>query len=106
MPTTPKPIIPAFLGKAAERKPFDGMKYATDGFYQSPAWRSLRALKKSLDPLCEECKQKGILREMKLADHIIPINQGGAALDINNLQSLCEKCHNRKSNKDRFKNKK
>jgi hypothetical protein len=103
MPTTPKPIRPAFLGKQSQRKPFERVNYVRNPFYDSTEWRSLRAYKKQLNPLCEDCLRKGILRDMKVVDHIIPIAQGGAALDMDNLRSLCESCHNRKSNKDRFK---
>lgn len=32
---------------------------------------------------------------------LVPINKGGAALDLRNLQSLCNSCHNRKSARER-----
>ena len=35
-----------------------------------------------------------------MVDHIVPINKGGAKLDIGNLQSLCNLCHNRKSGRE------
>jgi 5-methylcytosine-specific restriction endonuclease McrA len=35
-----------------------------------------------------------------MVDHIVPIRQGGAALDMNNLQSLCWSCHCAKSIKE------
>lgn len=66
-------------------------------FYQSTAWRKLRAVKLEQDPLCEECLKKGVQNPAQVADHILAINQGGEMLDINNLQSLCHVCHNKKS---------
>lgn len=84
----------------AERKPQEGRKYSNTKFYQSTAWRKLRKVKLEQDPLCEECLKKGIHTPAKVADHIVPINQGGAALDIANLQSLCDRCHNVKSAKE------
>jgi len=30
-------------------------------------------------------------------DHIIPLHQGGAAVDLDNLQTLCRDCHLAKS---------
>ena len=84
----------------AERKPQEGRKYSNTKFYQSTAWRKLRKVKLEQDPLCEECLKKGIHTPAKVADHIVPINQGGAALNITNLQSLCDRCHNVKSAKE------
>ena len=65
-------------------------------FYESAAWRRLRRIKLEMNPICEECK-KG---KATTADHIVPIKQDGAALDINNLQSLCGSCHGKKSIKE------
>lgn len=85
-----------------ERKPFEG-KRAVDNtkFYQSSAWRRLREKVLLEQPLCVECKKKGVLTEAKVVDHIIPIVKGGAALDESNLQPLCHKCHNQKSARDK-----
>ena len=81
----------------AERKPQEGRKYSNTKFYQSTAWRKLRKVKLEQNPLCEECFKKGVHTPAKVVDHIVPINRGGAALDIVNLQSLCDRCHNVKS---------
>ena len=34
------------------------------------------------------------------ADHIVPIALGGKEWDINNLQTLCKKCHKKKTEED------
>lgn len=66
-------------------------------FYTSGRWRKVRSLKLSADPLCEECKRQGRIKEASMVDHIVPIKKGGARLDMDNLQSLCRPCHNRKT---------
>lgn len=37
---------------------------------------------------------------MRIVDHIIPIEQGGKRLAKDNVQSLCQTCHNQKTAKD------
>ena len=66
-------------------------------FYTSSQWRAVRAQKLQEQPCCEECLRHGIITPATLVDHIIPIKQGGARLDFDNLQSLCWSCHSRKS---------
>lgn len=46
-------------------------------------------------PVCEECARRGrpaVVAE--LVDHIVPRDDGGPLLDDENLQSLCNECHN------------
>lgn len=38
---------------------------------------------------CRACGRAGRLE----CDHIIPLDRGGAALDMGNLQTLCRGCH-------------
>jgi 5-methylcytosine-specific restriction protein A len=48
------------------------------------------------EPLCRDCKSRGLLTPGEHVDHIIPKRDGGEnALD--NLQTLCETCHARKT---------
>jgi len=65
----------------------------SQAFYESPAWRRLRRIKLGMNPVCEICLKE----KATTADHVIPVKQGGAPLDITNLQSLCGSCHSRKS---------
>ena len=69
----------------------------TKFFYKSKEWLILRAQQLKLQPFCEECLKQGKVKRAKIVDHIIPIKQGGAKLDLANLQSLCWSCHSRKS---------
>jgi 5-methylcytosine-specific restriction protein A len=65
-------------------------------FYQRKAWKSVRALQLQLEPLCRQCRKQGKLTAASIVDHVLPITEGGAELDLNNLQSLCKPCHERK----------
>lgn len=94
MPITPK--------RAAKRpwmakRPytFKGNKGEDAAFYNSRTWRTLRKYVLSGEPLCRECGTPA-----KVVDHIRPISQGGAKLDIENLQPLCTSCHNKKSSRE------
>lgn len=98
MPTFPKSVRRPWQ---PERKPQQGRRHANTAFYQSSAWRKLRAVKIEQQPLCEDCLRQGRHTPARVVDHIVPINKGGDSLDIANLQSLCDACHNRKSAKDK-----
>lgn len=60
----------------------------------SAQWRNrTRPLQLRAFPYCQECDTKGELTEASQVDHIIPLEQGGAPFDSDNLQSLCFRCH-------------
>nr|DAO74578.1 MAG TPA: HNH endonuclease [Caudoviricetes sp.] len=82
-----------------------GRRHSNTEFYRSTAWRKLRAVKLEQQPLCEECLKHGRHTPAQIVDHIVPINEGGASLDLVNLQSLCHACHNRKSGRERHRRK-
>ena len=88
-----------------ERKAFSGERVAPNrSFYHSSAWRALRNRFIADHPLCAECLEKGVITPATVVDHIKPINEGGEPLDENNLQSLCARCHNKKSAREAHKN--
>jgi len=66
--------------------------------YNTPRWRTLRAIQLSIEPLCRACKAQGRITAATVADHIRP-HKGDQALffDQANLQSLCDaepfRCH-------------
>jgi len=82
------------------------------GFYKSREWKLARVNQLMNQPLCEHCNIQGIIKEANTVDHIKSVNQKdpydtqggryGDPLDPENLQSLCEKCHNKKSAKERW----
>jgi len=80
-------------------------------FYQTTIWRNTSREYRKANPLCEQCKKRGKVVPAYCTDHIKPINQRyaydlengkyGDPLNWNNLQALCEKCHAKKSGKER-----
>lgn len=83
--------------KAALPKSNKSWGYDTD-FYRTKRWRNTRQAKINANPLCEECERQGMLITATVVDHIQPRRQRqDLELDWDNLQSLCEKCHNTKS---------
>jgi len=89
--TTRRPWLP-------EKKPYDGMQRGIN--YNLQAWKRLSLAKRKANPICEECQRKGIIKSAYCVDHIVPINQGGDPWAWDNLQSLCRKCHDKKTAKE------
>jgi 5-methylcytosine-specific restriction endonuclease McrA len=61
-------------------------------FYHLREWRKLSAQVKAEEPDCRSCGAPAMV-----VDHILGIEEGGARYDRANLQPLCHRCHNRKS---------
>jgi 5-methylcytosine-specific restriction protein A len=74
-------------------------------FYSCSAWIKLRNYKRLLNPLCEHCLILDILTPYHAIDHIKPISEGGEALSLDNLQTLCKQCHAIKTGKETSKRK-
>lgn len=78
-----------------ERKRYDAVERAPyHNWYSLAVWRRLRILKLHGDPMCERC-----LREPATeVDHKIA-HKGDWTLflTLSNLQSLCHRCHSRKT---------
>lgn len=66
-------------------------------FYRSKTWQRLRQNYLIDNPFCVCCFEKGKLVRATVVDHVVPIRQGGSALDEKNLQALCSSCHGAKS---------
>ena len=60
-------------------------------------WKRIRAHILKNEPLCRPCQDNDRVEVATQVDHIIPISQGGALLDIENLQPICNNCHRGKS---------
>ena len=73
----------------------------TEKLYGSTAWLGLMArLRKQRGNQCQHCGRK----ECRLfGDHIVELQDGGAALDSANIQILCGACHVQKTNAERAK---
>jgi 5-methylcytosine-specific restriction protein A len=67
-------------------------------WYSTTRWRDARLNYLRRHPLCVICERHGRLTPAKVVDHKQD-HKGCKDLfwDINNFQSLCEQCHNRKT---------
>jgi 5-methylcytosine-specific restriction enzyme A len=61
-------------------------------------WAKLRSMHRRSEPLCRSCRKAGRVKPVEEVDHVVPF-RGSAYLMLAewNLQSLCRKCHVRKS---------
>lgn len=53
---------------------------------------ALRERRLQANPLCVDCKAKGIVRIAVTPDHIVPLALGGEDVD-ENTRNLCADCH-------------
>lgn len=73
-------------------------------FYQSPAWKRLRAAYIAQHPLCAECEAMGRTEPANIIDHVIEMaDDPSKALDWNNLRGLCTSHHNSKTARERVR---
>lgn len=65
-------------------------------FYKTTEWKIARDIALARDNYqCVLCKRKGIKKKADMVHHIIPVKKDWSKrLDINNLMSLCDGCHN------------
>ena len=68
----------------------------TDLFYLTPRWRKFSKWYRIHHPLCAVCGHTG-----RLVDHVVPVRYGGDPFDEDNVQTLCQRCHNRKTGGER-----
>ena len=75
-------------------------EYAKD-FYKSAAWKRARqTVIKRANGLCERCRAAGLYRPGVIVHHKDYITQenihnAGVTLNLDNLEYLCEDCHNK-----------
>ena len=63
--------------------------------YCTKRWRRLRWAALERDGfLCAVCKAKGLTELAQTVHHVIEVEAGGAIWDIDNLASMCARCHN------------
>lgn len=77
-------------------------------FYQSSEWKRLRQYKLSINPMCEVCERNDHTKTLATIVHHVeeirtPIGWE-KRLDINNLESICQSCHNKEDHAHSFKN--
>lgn len=89
-----KPIRPEKV------KPVCSEAFNSVSFYGSIAWRRLRNVYISENPICYECLQHKRITPAEHVHHLRKFSSGTNEeeqwklfLDMNNLRSLCEPCH-------------
>ena len=63
-------------------------------------WRKVRLVHLRMEPLCRFCDAEGMTVGATEVDHIVPIREGGAHFDHDNLRSLCKSCHSKRTARD------
>ena len=70
---------------------------ADKAFYESPAWRAVRLIVLQSQPLCIDCRRRGLTVPAKHVHHVIDRKaRPDLALVVENLEALCVSCHGRK----------
>ena len=72
-------------------------------FYGTTEWKRTRERYINAHPLCEHCESRGLIVPGNEVDHIIEIEDGGEKFAENNLQTLCHRCHRRKTAEEKRK---
>lgn len=75
-----------------------GESAAWHWMYSLPIWEILRSDQLIREPFCRECAARGETVRATVVDHVTP-HRGNMRLfrDPGNLQSLCKRCHDRKT---------
>lgn len=76
-------------------------RYARPSAYMrgyNKRWQEAAAQYLAEGPLCVECERQGIVKQAECVDHLRP-HRGDVILfwDITNWQSLCKRCHDKKT---------
>lgn len=76
------------------------MRSIEQRFYKSKEWHTCRdSYLKSVGYFCERCKAKGIYEAARIVHHKIYLTEDNykdpsIALNFDNLEALCQTCHN------------
>lgn len=69
-----------------------------DAFYNSAAWKRVRADRLFANPLCSPCSERGLVKVATVVDHTVDRRTApDRALDLTNLVSMCVPCHSIKT---------
>jgi len=81
----------------ARRRKLDPDQARADRLRTSGRWKRVRALKLAQDPLCEDCRERGVVRPAAQVHHLEPVvRRPELAFVMENLRSLCVPCHARR----------
>ena len=65
--------------------------------YNDSRWKGWRAWFRANEPYCRLCAARGVDETAHDLDHIVPLDEGGAEFEMENLQPLCRQCHYEKT---------
>lgn len=72
----------------------------------SKAWRDTRNKYLALHPLCEDCKERGIVKAAQCVHHMVEVESGRTdreceqlCFSTGNLRALCFACHSERHTK-------
>ena len=86
-----------------DNKEYDRQRGSAASRGYSSTWGKVRKMYLARYPLCEICQDKGKIVPAVLVHHKTPIKEGGALLGMDNMQSLCVRCHENIHSRDRWK---
>ena len=69
--------------------------------YNSAAWKNARRFQLERSPVCERCREDGLIVVAVHVDHVLALAAGGDPFDADNLASLCASCHSQKTGAER-----
>jgi 5-methylcytosine-specific restriction protein A len=67
---------------------YDSLRLSAQERGYDSTWTRLRNMYLRQYPICNRCR-----RASEMVHHKIPITKGGAVLDPDNLEALCNSCH-------------
>ena len=86
-----------------KKRSSDATENDLNKFYGRSNWKKLRSAYIAKSPLCEHCMLLDRVTPASMVDHIVERRDGGSDYDMDNLQSLCHRCHARKTKAERDK---
>lgn len=88
--------------RSKSRQQYETTRRKDRQFYKRKRWESVRSAKLNRTPLCEDCWERGRVTPATEVHHVVERKvDPSRAYDLGNLQSLCKRCHARRSNAER-----
>lgn len=95
--------MPSASSQPSRKRRYDDRRGSAARRGYDARWARFAKAYRERNPLCRPCQARGRLEPTFAVDHIVPLRQGGAKFDEDNLQPLCETCHNsHKQSEDRL----
>lgn len=79
--------------RAAKKRAYQRSRPTTTEQGYGSKWRRKSLAYRRIHPLCEECEADGKVVLAVMVHHKQAVKDGGVILDDDNLQSLCNDCH-------------